>query len=197
MTISSAHIVVESRKGRGEDRLSIRRVLHGLTVLVADGAGGCAGGAAAAQRLCVTHLGPADDWVAWLVDQDRDLVPVGMAAAVVLTVFDDGRIVGASVGDCEAWLVGVKGPDIELTQQQCRKPLLGSGQARPIRLDGHLDGRRLVVGTDGLWKYMAHGHLCPLARGPLEQVPYTLTRHVRLPNGALQDDVAIVACEAA
>jgi len=46
----------------------------------------------------------------------------------------NNSIVGASVGD--------------LTEHQYRKPLLGSGAAIPINLDG-----TLILGSDGLFKY--------------------------------------------
>ena len=185
----------EARPGRGEDRLAVQR-LDGCTVIIlADGAGGQSGGAAAADVLCrsLATTTDAEAWPRWLSAHDR--LP-GLAAAVVLSIADDRFIRGASVGDCEAWYFS-NGRAVELTAQQRRKPLLGEGRAQPVpfSLRATTTGT-LVVASDGLWKYMKQSRIVTAASlRPLHVAAANLVDGVRLPSGALQDDVAIVLCE--
>ncbi len=166
---------------------------------IADGAGGVAGGADAADAVCRALEHCDDDspmgWERWLAELDVALTTSsrgGLAAAVVLEVHDDSRIAGASVGDCEAWIVD--GDDARvLTRSQHRKPLLGDGGAKPVGFAGTLAGGTLVVATDGLWKYLPReGFRGAAARRPVEAAATALVEGVKLRNGALQDDVALV-----
>jgi serine/threonine protein phosphatase PrpC len=119
----------------------------------------------------------------------------GLAAAVVLSVADDGTIQGASVGDCEAWVFG-DGQAMNLTEGQVRKPLLGDGDAIPEGFTAHLSSGTIVAASDGLWKYMGHARIAGAALlRPLESAVAAMIDGVRLRNGALQDDIAIVVCE--
>src|SRR5205814_8369243 len=54
-------------------------------------------------------------------------------------------------GDCGAWLIAENGIE-ELTADQVRKPLLGSGEAVPIAFESALGGATLLLATDGLFK---------------------------------------------
>jgi serine/threonine protein phosphatase PrpC len=169
--------------------------------VVADGAGEPAGGAEAAKAVldaarALALAEPGDDVADVLVELDRILLArrAGRTTAVVLEVSETG-IRGASVGDSGAWLVF---PDrhVELTEDQRRKPLLGTGAAEPTRFFS-LDwrGATILVASDGLFKYAAPHRICDAARDPrLDRVPESLVVLVSLPMGKLQDDVAIVAC---
>jgi hypothetical protein len=77
----------------------------------------------------------------------------GLAAAVVVEVRDNGSVVGASVGDCEAWTF-IDGLARNLTAEQVRKPLLGEGMALPVGFETQVKECSLLVATDGLWKYL-------------------------------------------
>jgi PPM family protein phosphatase len=192
--------IEEARRGRGEDRIaSVTRDGYTLFV-VADGAGGVAGGAAAANTLCRsldTYTGGMDEWVGWLTRCDRMMATSassGLAAAAVIALSDDGMISGASVGDCEAWVFG-QGAPIDLTGRQHRKPMLGSGDAMPIGFTAQLSKGTLLVASDGLWKYMSYALIAEKATmRPIESVTATLIDGVRLRSGALQDDVAVMIC---
>jgi serine/threonine protein phosphatase PrpC len=192
--ITVATRIEEARRGRGEDRIAVVEVPGRTIVVVADGAGGVAGGVAAADAVCGAIGGDGNDWAAWLAARDAALAArsTGQAAAVVLSVSEDGAVTGASVGDCEAWVFG-RGEAVDLTAGQVRKPLLGDGAAMPVPFAGWLAGGTLIVASDGLWKYVAHARIAEAAAmHPLESVADTLVNGVRLRNGALQDDVAIV-----
>jgi serine/threonine protein phosphatase PrpC len=199
---SVVHAAVE---GRGEDRIFVQTSSgDGVLIAVADGAGGVSGGAAAADAAC--RVVSSADWTAWLCYLDRDMVArrarrktatMGLAAVVALEVAN-GIVRGASVGDCEAW-VFAPGGVWDLTSAQVRKPLLGEGVAEPVDFEGPLPGAgTLVVATDGLWKYTTTARMATaVALHSVDDTPAALVDLVRLPNGKLQDDIAIVVARVA
>ena len=190
----------------GQDRLAVEQFDDRIVLVVADGAGGMGGGAEAAQFICDRAMqcakaspGNADAWEERLVAFDRELsvsAHGGHSAAVVAEV-RNGRVSGASVGDSQAWLIDHEDNVLDLTTHRQRKPLLGSGAARP-RAFGPVDmnRRRLLVATDGLFRYAPMDHFACMARvTPAPRAPSTLSDMARLPNGELQDDLAIVVCD--
>jgi len=203
----AVRIATQVEKGdRDEDRIAIRRTPTGLVVVVADGAGGVGGGANAAQSVCELVCGrPLDsgrspeDWAAALQSADRLMSKSregGLTTAVVLEV--SGTVVfGASVGDSSAWMIGPAGI-LDLTRHQLRKPLLGNGEAVPVVFGPDFVEGRLLVATDGLFKYAQRTELArrALAESVDDAVP-ALVDSVRLRSGALQDDVAVVLLELA
>lgn len=194
MSLTITTRIEEARRGRGEDRIVVVASSDPKLILVADGAGGVAGGATAAEALCHALTGDVNDWTTWLARQDTRLAEkgTGMAAAIVLSISDAGEVRGASVGDCEAWLFG-QGEPVNLTARQVRKPLLGDGAAVPTNFVAPPSGGTLIVATDGLWKYMSRARIAEaIAMRPLEAALAALVDGVRLRSGALQDDVAIV-----
>src|SRR5437867_1027305 len=54
--------IEEARRGRGEDRIAIVEAPGRKLVVVADGAGGVAGGARAAESICGAMIGDTSDW---------------------------------------------------------------------------------------------------------------------------------------
>jgi serine/threonine protein phosphatase PrpC len=192
--------IEEATHARGEDRLAVVRLPDRTIFVVADGAGGVVAGAAAAKAVCdavvaqCSRVLPAS-WADWLSQVDRAMPHAGLAAAVVVEVADAGRVVGASAGDCEAWLFA-EGLAIELTEGQVRKPLLGEGRAVPVGFNVAAAACVLVVATDGLWKYAGRFHIADVAAfRPLEDAAAALVDSVRLKSGAIQDDVAVAICE--
>lgn len=194
--------VEEARKAHGEDRIVVRRFHDRTIFVVADGAGGISGGAIAAETVCnaVLEQNPRGgaDWSEWLTKIDRAMTgskSSGVAAVIVGEIGNDGSITGASVGDCEAWIFG-NGTATNLTSGQARKPLLGEGSATPVGFEGRINGGTLVVATDGLWKYMDRSQIVAAAKiRPLEKSADALMEGVRLKNGSLQDDVALLVAE--
>jgi serine/threonine protein phosphatase PrpC len=189
----------------GDDRVALIEHQAALVVVVADGVGGVSGGACAAELLVErvrqavaapgfdAHL--ATSWVELLTRADLALeadARAGETTGLVLAASERG-VVGASCGDSRAWLIAGDGAIDDLTAGQQRKLRLGSGRARPVpftrpRLDG-----KLLAATDGLFDYAPPARISDLARGAdLDAAAQQLSRLVRLPGGALQDDVGLV-----
>jgi serine/threonine protein phosphatase PrpC len=189
--------VVGSR-GAGQDRAWFEATGETALVVLADGAGGMGGGARAAE-LCVelasTRLLEGDAAVELLhaidaeVHRDRD---AGETTVVVARVSAD-QVDGASIGDSGAWLVPADGIQ-DLTADQTRKPMLGSGASRATPFRAALGAATLLVASDGLLKYAPRSVIRDAIVGTddLEAAADALVDAVRLRSGALQDDVSIV-----
>jgi serine/threonine protein phosphatase PrpC len=179
----------------GEDRAAAFTIPNGHLLVLADGAGGTSGGAAAADavlaRASVSSPTCASDCVHLLETVDGALAELGQTTAILLVV-SAGRVFGASVGDSAAWLVDGSRA-LDLTENQTRKPLLGSGQAKAAPF-GPFDFRgRVLLGSDGLFKYVHLDRIREIAANlPAESVADTLVAAARLPSGGLQDDIAII-----
>lgn len=194
-----------SPPGGGQDRLAVEQFDDRIVLVVADGAGGMGGGAEAAQFACdrVKHFaratpGNSGAWVERLraIDQTLSGSQHGGQSTVVVAEIWNGQVCGASVGDSRTWLIDLKDGVLDLTACQQRKPLLGSGLARPCGFGPiALNRRRLLLASDGLFRYAAQNKiLAVVAANEFPQAPSLLTDFVRLPNGELHDDVAIVLC---
>lgn len=187
--------------GAGEDRVLAIPHDGRIVLVVADGAGGTGGGASAAetilarvQQVAAALCSGAATAVTILEELDRTLEPTGGQAAAVVAVASATGVHGASAGDVEAILL-TKGTTVDLTSGRRRKPLLGSGSVAPVPFSADVSGR-LLVGTDGLFGYAKRDAILEaLGSGAVEDVPDRLIRLVRLPSGALQDDVGIVLCD--
>jgi len=165
--------VLASRPGQGQDRVAIVRVRGGYVVAVADGAGGLGGGAKAADRALRDVAAHArtdlvqepQAWTSLLEGTDAALASAGGQCAIVLASVIGTRIVGASVGDCGAWLVDDTTTD--LTAKQFRKPLLGSGASSAVPFEAELNpGATLLLASDGLLKHAPHDRIWSLVREP-------------------------------
>jgi serine/threonine protein phosphatase PrpC len=128
----AAGIVLGERgPARCQDRAALIDVDGGLVVVVADGAGGVAGGSSAAEAM-ITAVSAAVDahprelwtpafWAEVLHEADASMASKGAggeSTAVVVALGQD--IVGASVGDSAAWILGSSGL-VDLTAEQRRK----------------------------------------------------------------------------
>jgi serine/threonine protein phosphatase PrpC len=171
--------------------------------MVADGAGGTGSGAAAAamacsiaaQRLRTGGAGTPEDWAKCLYEADQAVVRTGGQCTAVVVEVSEGRIFGASVGDSGAWLLMGKA-NIDLTENQHRKPLLGSDEAMPMAFGPIALSGRLLIATDGLFKYATDRDIAQRAIGvSVSEAVARLIEGVRLRSGALQDDVAIILVE--
>lgn len=196
---------LEAQEASLQDRARAIEVGDSLVIAVADGAGGLAGSEHAAEavvREIETLVGRGDSledeatWIDYLEAIDSTILRAGNwgeTTAVVLAV-TGGEIIGASVGDSEAWLATVD--DFRsLTAGQDRRPFLGSGRARPIPFRLAHSGGILIVATDGLFKYAPAWRICEMAVAqPPEVASRSLIDMVRMPNGRLQDDVGLVVC---
>lgn len=189
--------------GRNQDRVEFFEDDKGAIVVVADGAGGLAGGDAAAdmalrlvKEASLRLLSPA---LCSKLVADLDLVLAADAAAgectVVIVVIRNDVVFGASVGDSEAWLVFDRNI-ADLTTGQYRKPLLGSGLATPVEFGPVPFVGTLVAGTDGLFNYVRRAQIieavgCIESRATLAEI---LTGSAQLPGGGFSDDTTVAVC---
>jgi serine/threonine protein phosphatase PrpC len=178
-----------------QDRAACFEIADGVVLVVADGAGGTSGGAVAAEAV-VRAVGAAvraqrlGDWLAVLSAVDAELAGAGLTTAVIVEVRGTD-VVGASVGDSACHVFGAA--RLDLTASQWSKPLLGSGRATPLDFRATLaPGDVLVLASDGLFRYAPPSKVEELARAGCS--PPELVDLVRLQNGSLQDDVAILMC---
>jgi len=191
-------VLVQPAATVGDDRADAFDFAGGKLLVVADGAGGISGGAAAAQAV-VDHLRhlpahPQHDWADVLRKLDQLLSSKGSfgETTVVVAFVTSEQIVGASVGDSGAWMFSL-GIWLNLLEDQNRKPLLGSGAAVPVGFGPFPLGDRVILGSDGLFKYVKADRIGELARlDPMQLAVRELVAAARLPSGVLQDDVAVI-----
>ncbi len=193
-------IEIAASRGSGQDRAAVFRRANGsLVVALADGAGGTGGGAEAAQAVidalsAAVHVDSAAAFEELLAALDREPARLGhgQTTAIVLRL-DELGIVGGSVGDSGAWLIGDNHRLVDLTASQRRKPLLGSGAIVTPFAAGPIGSSTLLVASDGLLKYAPPSDIALLAaQRDLRAAASSLIAHVRLASGELHDDVAIV-----
>jgi hypothetical protein len=183
---------------RCEDRVKVLEFDDGVVIVVADGAGGSGAGSQAAEcviREITASASMKHDEAAWcdVLRQTDCRVSDGESTCVVVACSASG-IVGASVGDSKAWLLENDGL-IDLTRTQERKPLLGSGESRPVGFTHPPVQGLLLVATDGFCNYVRRETLLKEIHWiDFAVLPSRLVEMVRLPSGDLWDDIGIVAC---
>ncbi len=180
----------------GDDRAAASIYGTGHLLVLADGAGGTAGGAEAADIVLAAALALARqatpfDCIQFLQQIDLQLQIVGETTAVIAVVHD-GQISGASVGDSGAWLIEAT-RTLDLTAQQRHKPLLGSGSAMPVAFGPQPFSGRLLLASDGLLKYVPQQRISGLINDlAVDEAAAALIDAARLPSGALCDDIAVI-----
>lgn len=184
-----------------EDRVAIFTANDRTVIVVADGAGGSGAGDAAADAVVrevereFAGIHSADEWNALLRQADFR-IGAGETTAVIVDVRAYG-IAGASVGDSQAWIIE-DGAMVNLTQNQVRKPLLGSGDASPVPFTGPPLRGVLLAGTDGLFNYIKPEAVIRIvSEEEFLSIPRKCLEAVRLPSGDLWDDVGIIAAKVA
>ncbi len=196
----TAHLT-ESYRKHCEDRVAVIHHDERTIIVVADGAGGVGNGDLAAETV-IRDVGndyldatTAENWEMELRQIDCH-IGAGESTAVIVDLRPDS-LVGASVGDSRAWIVR-NGELVDLTINQIRKPLLGSGEARPTGFSsGPLNNGTLIVATDGFCDYVKRDRLTSMvAQADFVEIPRKCAELVRLPSGDLWDDIGIVACRA-
>jgi serine/threonine protein phosphatase PrpC len=137
------------------------------------------------------NIHSAKEWAS-LLRQIDCRIGDGETTAVVVDVRTIG-IAGASVGDSRAVIVK-DGIISELTGNQKRKPLIGTGIAEPIGfVYPPLEGL-LLVGTDGFFNYVKPNTiLASIAKSDFQTIPRKCIDVVRLPAGDYWDDAGVVA----
>lgn len=185
-------------RSRCEDRVKVLDFDDGVVIAVADGAGGTGAGDQAAEtviREITASASLGHDKAAWcsILQQIDFRVGVGESTCVVVACSSQG-IVGASVGDSQAWFIA-NGELQDLTENRVRKPLLGSGKAVPTGFSHPSAQGLLLVATDGFCNYVHRDQLMKdILWIDFVVLARKLAEMVRLPSGDLWDDIGIVAC---
>ena len=194
----TAKLTVASGR-RCQDQVSVIHFESGVVIAVADGAGGTGNGDVAARTVIAEISSAAAmtlDQAGWcsLLRQIDHRIGAGESTCVVLSVSREG-ISGASVGDSQAWLIQDSVID-NLTRNQIRKPLLGSGEAQPVGFTHAASPALLLVSTDGFSNYIRKDRfLREYLWHDLAVLPAKMVEMVRLPSGDLWDDIGIVVCK--
>jgi hypothetical protein len=191
-----------------EDAFEVRSVADGCLCAVADGQGGRAGGAAAAQLACKTSLDEASNyplaellqpaiWPEIMRVADAAVCDDPAAGFTTLVAFfvGAGRITGASSGDSAAVLIRANKTGEVLTERQHKNPPVGSRAADFAAFDASLSVPWTVLAmTDGVWKYARLTRIIQIAsEKPASEVIPAIREHASLKgSGRLQDDFTLV-----
>jgi len=188
-----------------DDRAAVYQKYNFLVAVVADGAGGMSGASEAADYFIkfvqnkistdARYIMDQTYWCKVLVEIDSLLCkhPIAGETTGIIAAFNTNNncIVGASVGDSDAYIISNK--YWHLTEHQYRKPLLGSGAAIPIPFGPiNIDGT-LILGSDGLFKYTSLSKISQIIQyyQPKDSA-LCLFDLVRLPNDSFMDDVSVI-----
>jgi PPM family protein phosphatase len=198
--VSTASLVASDRS-EPEDVVHVVRTETSTAFVVADGAGGIGGGRRAARLVVEAFQAALDNvsraletsaaWCEFLVQLDEQITRDASAgeSTAVIAVILDGLVIGASVGDSEAWLITPADRCVLTSGQQ--KARLGSGRAAPVAFEAVLDSSWLIVAaTDGLFHAVAAAAICEAVR--TTPTPEALVALARSRSGKLYDDVGIV-----
>jgi serine/threonine protein phosphatase PrpC len=169
-------------------------------IVVADGSGGSPRGAHAAETVIglIRRSVASDQLDAVEVLRECDLRIArsgsGGETTAVVTIVSEGGIIGASVGDSEAWLLDANSV-VDLTASHIRKPLIGTGHVEPIPFVHGPLSATLLLGSDGLFKYGNVARIREIASAnDIDEIPERLVASVRLRSGSLQDDTTAIVC---
>ena len=181
---------------RCEDRVDVFHADQRTVIVVADGAGGTGSGDLAADFVVrevqsnFTTIHSANEWADFLRQTDKQ-ISLGESTAVVVDVRPFG-IAGASVGDSCAWIIN-DGKITDLTANQIRKPLLGSGMSQPVGFTHTSLAGLLIAATDGFFDYAKRDEITRLV-GQTEfyEISRKCIELVQFPSGDMWDDVGIV-----
>jgi serine/threonine protein phosphatase PrpC len=175
-----------------------------LILILADGAGGLSGGAKAAEFIVESvkqQIGStitnSQQLCAILASIDQKMSASGTfgETTCVVVILSDSGIIGASVGD--SGVLGFSKIGVEnLTANQVRKPLLGSGFAIPVGFTrNQLDGT-LLIASDGLLKYTSQEKIAAtILAADFKNAAAKLIELVRYQSGALPDDVSVLLAQ--
>jgi serine/threonine protein phosphatase PrpC len=196
--------MIKTAAGNSEnqDRAAVVNCNSGVVLVIADGAGGLSGGTKAAVmavelvRHQANQLSDAGTCATVLRTMDQHLCRDKNAGETTcaLAVVRENWIFGASVGDSGVWIVGSTAV-VNLTNQQARRPFIGSGNAWPKEFTHQIEtkGGKLLLATDGLLKYASAERIVAVCCEPdIETCAAQLVELVRFPSGTLPDDITVI-----
>jgi PPM family protein phosphatase len=194
-----------SYRAESEDRALVLQVTpQALVLALADGVGGQPGGGEAAQLAIETVelegaaliRREARYWRGLVQALDDALAahPDAGQTTLIALCLTAQKILGASVGDSEAWWITAAG-HFALTEAQKRKPTLGTGAAEPVAFTLPLtEPGTLLLASDGLFKYADPLALTEAVRtaATVEDAATALVALASAPAGRFYDDLALV-----
>jgi|HubBroStandDraft_1064217.scaffolds.fasta_scaffold03330_3 PPM family protein phosphatase len=192
-----------SNREQSEDTAEVFERGDSLVLALADGAGGIRGGAMASRALLTAVRSAVQDpaatmsdaryWADLLRTTDTALAKhSGGETTGVVVVLGATKLIGASAGDSEAWVVHSKRVD-DLTVGQDTQRRLGSGRAVPTTFERAGLAGVLLVATDGLFKYAAMEVIARVVlASPISVAAEQLIELVRLRSGKFHDDLAAI-----
>lgn len=201
--------LLDSYREASEDRAEFVIVSETtLVLIVADGVGGRENGGNAASlavkltrevvsRATTRELSDTHFWQQTFHYADESVSDETMCGETTLVAFclTPTRVVGACVGDSEAWWISPSGTFQVLTEGG-RKPYLGRGMASPITFTFSTpQAGTLLVATDGLFKYTDAEQIAQTIVGggtDLQTIAAALRDLVRSSSGVLYDDFAVL-----
>jgi len=203
----------EATEGRpNEDAVQVRE-LGGERWMgaVADGQGGRAGAAKAAQRACAEVLERTGDLLAgrpsdaigwwnlfkWIDGQVQRDDEAGLTTLIAFVV-ESGYVYGAACGDSAAYLYNARTQLLDLTAGQQKNPQIGSGMTSCTFFSSPLAKPwSLLVMTDGVWKYVGRSRIAELlATAGDKDLATRLADAGRLPgSGKFPDDFTFALIE--
>ena len=193
----SSHI--EQQNLKGDDALYLVELGSSIWFCISDGAGGSGGGDKASLYVIeafksltsIKNFDFPEDFESFLrkLDLELSVVPNCGEATAIVGKIEDVTVVGASVGDSEAWLFNRKF-DCELTAMKSLKPLLGTGNALPIGFGPFSVDGAVLLGSDGLFKYVKHQELQALLS--TKTTAKEIADLAKKETGKLQDDISVI-----
>ena len=194
-----------SYRAESEDRaLVLQATPQALVLALADGVGGQPGGGEAAQLAIETVelegaaliRREARYWRGLVQALDDALAahPDAGQTTLIALCLTTQKILGASVGDSEAWWITAAG-HFALTEAQKRKPFLGTGAAEPVAFTLPLtEPGTLLLASDGLFKYADPLAITEAVRtaATVEDAATSLETLASAPTGRFYDDLALV-----
>jgi len=205
--------LLESYRSESEDRAEIISISEKIIVLIlADGVGGRENGGPAAARAVelvkqsvrsapVRQLSEPGFFTSLLQAIDEQLADdpnCGQTTLVVAALTPD-RLVGASVGDSEAWWIAATDRSVALTENQQRKPFMGQGMANPVSFAYPMPATgTILLASDGLFGFTSSEQIIEtVALGDeLDEVAEQLYRHVCGSSGKPYDDFSVLLARA-
>ncbi len=210
--------MIFSEAGEGQENQDVAHAeLHpddGITLLCAigDGQGGRSGGKVAAEiavqevmteakREHVAVLADCAFWNRTLRVADTAVLNTASAGYTTLVCLcvHDGVVLGASSGDSIALLIS-DGECFDLTEGQLKNPPVGSGGAAAMAFRQRLGKEwRLVLMSDGVWKYIGYNTVVAQVRTFAgEELINVLHQRARnIAGGNLLDDFTLIVVDPA
>ncbi|MCE2026693.1 PP2C family protein-serine/threonine phosphatase [Sessilibacter corallicola] len=194
---------LESADRKGDDELLVVEKNQVIWFCLSDGAGGTGNGSVASRFIVDSfkavmssdEFKSPDNFETFLRKIDKALFQSNLAseATVIVGKIENNVVMGASVGDSQAWFYA-SNYTYQLTSLQYRRPLLGSGRCVAVGF-GPLELQRyLLIGSDGLFNYCQQKTLRAVLANKKVKAE-SVAKCVERFGGKLNDDLSVILIE--